>query len=99
MLKKFVIISVIIIIVAAAMFVPYKQSTYDDGTRCYTSLTYQVVYWHRAHNNGADSVHVATDFYLFPFNFRDNVDGKVWDEASGSFIYRRGPLPLEEILK
>lgn len=99
MLRKIVIISAIILIAAAVLFVPYNQYTYDDGTKCYTSLTYQVVYWHRAHNDGADSVHVATELYLFPFNFRDNVDGKVWDEVSGSFIHRVVPKPLEEILK
>lgn len=100
-MKKAIIILVILVFAAAIMFVPYRKDMYNDGgTVCYTSLTYQVVHWNRLYDDGnVSGYHVAKDLYVFPFNFRDNVSGKVWDEYNGRFVYQEAPRPLEDLLR
>ncbi len=97
-MRRKIIISLITVVVAFILFFPFVIARYDDGgTDVYISLTYQVIRWHRldrVYNENTGEYYIvireSTDFYIFPFNFRDNVNGKSWDEETGKFVRKPG---------
>ena len=48
MKKKFLIPIISIVVLAAVLFLPISQGSYDDGgTRDYNALTYKIVRWNK----------------------------------------------------
>ena len=48
MKKKILIPVIIIVVLAAVLFLPIPQGSYDDGgTRDYNALTYKIVRWNK----------------------------------------------------
>lgn len=81
-MKKKVLIAVLVLILAAVLFVPIPGPMYrDGGTRCYMALTYQVVKWRRFlaedTSDGEIACYQKTSLYLFPNNFK-SID-ELWE--------------------
>lgn len=85
-------LTTICVIVLLILFVPITAHCNDGGTTVYTSLTYQVIVWHKMHsikNEDGSYTHgylEDVDFYIFPFNFFDNVNDKEWDLENSKFV-------------
>lgn len=84
-MKKKISIAIVIVIVAAILFVPIRGQVDDGGTTEYRALTYKVVSWKKligeANEDGSaarSGRYVRTRFYLIPNNFK-SID-ELWDE-------------------
>ena len=73
-MKKFWI-ALVVIVIAAVLFVPVPTGVYKDGgTRVYSALTYKIVDWNRITGSG---LYARTRVYFLPDNFR-SLDA-LWD--------------------
>lgn len=81
-LLKLIILFVFVLII---LFVPIRSVFDDGGTVAYAALTYEIIYWHRMYSvvnsDGTTEIkfYKDVDFYIFPNNFKDNINKNVWD--------------------
>lgn len=100
-MKKKLIIAAICVAAAFILLFPFGITRYNDGgTVSYKSMTYEIIRWHRMYDvydeaTGAGTAYWVndTDFYIFPFNLRDNVADKEWSAEQLNFVKESG---LEE---
>ena len=78
MKKKIWIPIVLILVVAAILFVPIPQGTYDDGgTREYLAATYKIIDWNKMTTDG---VYEKTRVYFG--KDRNKSLGELWEEEA-----------------
>lgn len=84
-MKKKIVIAILIVIIAAILFVPMRVQAKDGGTTQYAALTYKVVSWKKlvdAPNEDGSGIksgrYERTRIYLFPNNFK-SID-ELWSE-------------------
>lgn len=86
MKKKLTIVCVVILLIAAVLFLPIPRGTYDDGgTRTYAALTYKIVVWNKliaVEGTSEVTTYHKVSVFWFPNNLR-SID-KLWQlETSG----------------
>lgn len=70
---------IFVFIILAILVVPIPSGVYKDGgTRAYSALSYKIVKWQRAAENG--EMYNKTRLYLFPNNFK-TLD-ELWENES-----------------
>lgn len=90
-MKKKIVTAILIMIVAAILFVPMRVQAKDGGTTEYAALTYKVVSWKRLIDESNEDGSISktgryerTRFYLFPNNFK-SID-ELWSEETADGI-------------
>ena len=99
-MKKKLIITAICVVAAFIFLFPFGITKYDDGgTVSYKSMTYEIIRWNRMYDvydeaTGAGTSYWVhdTDFYIFPFNLRDNVADKEWSSEQLKFVKKTSAL-------
>ena len=99
-MKKKMIITAICVVAAFIFLFPFGITKYDDGgTVSYKSMTYEIIRWNRMYGvydeaTGAGTSYWVhdTDFYIFPFNLRDNVADKEWSSEQLKFVKKMSEL-------
>ena len=73
-MKKRKAIVIVLIVLLAILFVPFRWASYDDGGTCeYASLTYRIVMWKKLtmdENAQMITTYKSTSVFWFPDNFK-----------------------------